>query len=168
MRSFDALRLTGISLALLLSEMALQLARPEWRSGYDLFLVWLLILSASRGPLLAVSFALMGGFLMDSASGHFPLFHMAFYLVPVAIGTLFRSQLIVEYNLLGGLCTLGLLAGKILAMLLLAWAGGLLPGLSYAWQINYWPLLLASGLVLVGWRWLVGLAQAPRTVSVGR
>jgi hypothetical protein len=168
MKALDILRLGAISLGLLLAEQALQLARPEWRSGSDVYLVWLLILSAARGPLVAAGFALGGGLVMDASSGHFAVFHLLYYLVPVALGTLLRSQLIVEYGLLGALAAAGLLLGKVLVMLAAGMVGGLLSGPSYLLHVNYWPLLAASLAVFAGWRWLVGLAYPLKAAGVGR
>ena len=168
MKALDLLRLAGFSLALLLVEQAIQLARPEWRSGSDVFLIWLVILSASRGPLIGAAFALAGGLFMDASSGHFAVFHLLYYFVPVALGTLFRSQLIVEYGLLGSVVAAGLLLGKILAMLLVGIMGGMLSGPGYLWDLNYWPLLVSSLVVFVAWRWLVGLARPLKAVSFGR
>ena len=168
MKGLDTLRLVGISAVLLMTELAVQLSHPEWRSGSDIYLIWLLILSAGRGPVAAIGFALAGGIVMDASSGHFAVFHLVYYLVPVALGTALRSQVIVEYGLLGGLAAAGLLLGKIVVMLLVGIVSGMLPGPMYLTRLSYWPLLAVSIVVLFTWRWLVEAAQPMRVASVGR
>jgi hypothetical protein len=167
MKPYEIIRLSLVAAALLVAEQAVQLARPEWRSGSDVYLVWLLILSSGRGPLVAGAFALAGGLVMDASSGHFAVFHLIYYLVPVALGALLRSQLIVEYGVLGGLIAAALLLGKILAMLAVAVLGGMLPDAGYFFRLNYWPLLIVSLAVLFSWRWLVGLSQPLKAARLG-
>lgn len=166
MRATEPLRLALIGLLVILVQLAFYLIFPGWRAGFDPFLVLLLLLATARGPFLAGVFALVGGVLMDAYSSHLLSFHVIYYLIPVAVGTMIRSQLIVEYNFLGTLTVLALLLGKVLAQFLAFFAMGQLDSAAYLLRVNYWSVLLMAGIVFLCWRWLVRLV--PFTPGVQR
>lgn len=168
MKMPEWLRLGLISLSVLVLQQALLLARPEWRSGLDFYVVWLLIVSASRGGGTGVVLALLGGFIMDAPSVSFGLFHTVFYLLPVAVGALFTAHLITEYNLLAAAITAGLLLLKFILMLAVALAMGWIDTPAYFFGVNYLPLLVLSVLVFAFWQRLVRLAPVERVVLGGR
>lgn len=161
------LRLTLISLAVLVLQQALLLARPEWRSGLDFYIVWLLIVSAARGPVTGTALALLGGFIMDAPSVSFGIFHTVYYLLPVVIGALLTAHLITEYNLLAAMIAGGLLLLKIVLMLLTALIMGWVPGPFYLFKLNYLPLILLCIAVFFLWKRLVRLVPAQRMTGTG-
>jgi len=166
MRATEPLRLALIGLLVILVQLAFYLIFPAWRAGFDPFLVLLLLLATARGPFLAGVFALVGGVLMDAYSDQLISFHVIYYLVPVAIGAMIRSQLIVEYNFLGTLTVLALLLGKVLAQFLAFVAMGRLDSPLFLLRVNYWSILLMTAIVYLSWRWLVRLM--PFTPGVQR
>jgi hypothetical protein len=166
MRIPEWLRLTLISLVIIAAQQMLLMLRPEWRTGLDLYVVWLLIVSAARGLTTGAVLAVLGGMLMD-ASSSFNMFHMLFYLLPVAVGALFTSHLITEYNLLASLITAGLLLLKLLLLLLVALCAGWLTSGSYLFGLNYFPLLCMCLLVFLLWQRLVRIVPPTRMIGVG-
>ncbi|MDQ3023884.1 MAG: hypothetical protein M3R04_05820, partial [bacterium] len=91
MRTNDSVRLSLIALVLLIVQLVWYLKFPGWRSA-DFYLVFLLLLAAARGPVYGGIFAIVGGAVLDSFSAQYAAFHMLFYLLPVAVGTLIRSR----------------------------------------------------------------------------
>jgi hypothetical protein len=165
MRSTEPLRLALIGLLALLLQLAWYMKFPGWRDGFDLYIVFLLFLAAARGPQLTGLFALAGGLVMDAFSPSYPVFHLLYYMVPVVAGSIIRSQLIVEYNLLGTLAVAGLLAGKIVMQLVFALALGLVDSPALLFAANYWSVVFLSVLVFGCWRWLIRLIPTPAGVS---
>ncbi len=169
MRSTEPVRLGLIGLLIILIQLSWYLKFPAWRDGFDLYLVFILLLAATRGSLLAGAFAVMGGLMMDAYSSSFPVFHVLYYMAPVAIGGLIRSQIIVEYRNIGALAVGLLILGKILAMFLIALAMGWVDSPMFLLRLNYWSLVLTVVTVFVSWRWFVKLIP-PRSgvMSFGR
>jgi len=157
MRPAEPLRLVALALLALLIQLALYLRFPEWRAGIDLYLIFLLLLTATRGQLTAGVFALGGGIIMDCFSGSFYVFHTVFYVAPVIMGTLMRSHVLVEYRQLGTLCVATLLIVKILVMFGVALALGWIDSPLYLLRVNYWSLLLVIAAVYLGWNGIVRL-----------
>jgi hypothetical protein len=166
MRATEPLRLALIALLVLLVQLALYLVFPAWRAGLDPFLILLLLLATARGPFLAGVFALLGGVLMDAYSDQLISFHVIYYLVPVAVGAMIRSQLIVEYHFLGTLTVFALLLGKVLAQYLSFFIMGHVDSPAFLLRVNYWSILLMTAIVYICWRWLVRLV--PFTPGVQR
>lgn len=166
MRATEPLRLALIGLLVIFGQQALYLVFPAWRAGFDPFLVLLLLLATARGPFLAGVFALVGGVLMDAYSDQLISFHVLYYLVPVALGAMIRSQLIVEYHFLGTLTVFALLVGKVLAQYLAFYVLGQIDSSAFLLRVNYWSILLMTAVVYLCWRWLVRLV--PFTPGVQR
>jgi hypothetical protein len=140
-----------IGLMILLLQLALILGFPGWRTGFELYAAFLLLLAASRGPVFAGVYALAGGAIMDAYSDQFIAFHILFYLIPVALGSLVRAHVLSEYRMLGAVSTAALMLLKVLLMLLTALAMGWLPSASYLFKVNYLPILFTSSLVYLAW-----------------
>lgn len=157
MRTTEPLRLAAMGLLLLLVQLAIYLRFPEWRAGMDFYLVFLLLLTGTRGHLIAGSFALAGGIIMDAFSGSLYMFHTVFYMAPVLLGSLMRSYVLVEYRPLAALCIAGLLLLKVLAMFGVAFALDYIDSPVYLLKVNYWSILLAVGLVYFSWGQIVRL-----------
>jgi hypothetical protein len=167
MNSRDLVRLLAISTAVIVLQQSLLLAIPEWRAGLDFYIAWLLVVSASRGLAVGTALALWGGFLVDAPSVSFGLFHTIFYLIPVTFGALFTSHLITEYKLLASLVNLSLLILKVVLMLLVALALGLIPGPQWIFKLSFLPVLCNSLLVFILWPNLTALVPAEHIVNVG-
>lgn len=165
MRSTEPLRLMGIGALALIIQLAFYLKFPAWRSGVDLYLVFLLLLAAARGPYISCVFAMAGGFVMDAYSGTFTTFHLFYYFAPVIVGSLIRTQLILEYNLLGTVAIGLLLLGKIWLQIGVAFSMGWIGSLVPIFQVNYWPLVCMCILTMVRWRWLIRLIPTPAGVK---
>jgi hypothetical protein len=161
------IRLAGVSLLFLVTQQALLQVHPEWRTGLDIYLVWLLIVSASRGFSTGLVLALIGGLVMDAPS-IFGLFHTLFYLLPVGLGAFLSSHLVVEYNLLASLAVCGLLLLKLLLLATVGSIAGWLPHWGYLFHLNYWPLLILTLLVFIFWQRLAVLMPPLRMVTSGR
>lgn len=166
MRATEPLRLALIALLVLLTQLALYLLFPAWRAGFDPYLILLLLLATARGPFLAGVFALTGGVLLDAYSDQLISFHVIYYMVPVAVGAMIRSQLIVEYHFLGTLAVLALLLGKVLAQYASFRLLGLIDSPLFLLRVNYWSILLMTAIVYFSWHWLVRLV--PYTPGVQR
>jgi hypothetical protein len=91
---------------------------------------------------------------MDSFSGAFVIYHLLFYLLPVALGSLVRSHMLTEYRFLGSLTVLGLLLAKIAGQLIVALSMGWIDTPLYLFRVYYWPALLTSLGVYLAWPWL--------------
>ncbi len=165
MRSTEPLRLLGIGALALLIQLAFYLKFPAWRGGVDIYLIFLLLLAAARGPYIASVFAMAGGVVMDAYSGVFSTFHLFFYFAPVFIGSLIRTQLIVEYNLLGTIAIGLLLLAKIWLQIGVAFSLGMIGSLSHVFQMNYWPVVCLCLLAFFRWRWLIRLVPSPVGVN---
>jgi hypothetical protein len=159
-------RLALVSALFLVTQQALLQAYPGWRTGLDFYLVWLLIVSASRGFSTGLVLGLIGGLVMDAPS-NFGLFHTAFYVLPVVIGAFLSSHLVMEYNLLAGLTVLGLLLLKLLLLATVAVTAGWVPGWNCLLQLNYLPLLVLTLVVFVFWKRLAVLMPPLRMVPGG-
>ncbi|MCH7471503.1 hypothetical protein IIA79_00925 [bacterium] len=157
MRKTEVLRLALIGLLLLLLQLAWYLAFPQWRGAVDLYVPFLLLLTAGRGPFLGGAFAVLGGLVMDAYSTTFITFHIFYYLLPVAVGSLLRSRMLVEFPHLGALTVALLLFSKVVAQLLAAIAFGWVDSWLYLFRVNYWPLLVMFLLTYLGWRFIVGV-----------
>ena len=166
MRLAEPLRLALLGIAVLILQLALIASLPGWRTGFELYAIFILLLAATRGPLLAGVYALAGGAVMDAYSNVFIVFHILFYLVPVGLGSLIRSQVLTEYRLLGSSAVVGLLLLKVLAMLGAAYAIGAVPSLSYLFRTNYVPILACGVVVYAAWPWLNRLMGAGTEVRV--
>ena len=165
MRSTEPLRLLGIGALALLIQLAFYLKYPALRGGVDIYLIFLLLLAAARGPYVASVFAMAGGVVMDAYSGAFSTFHLFFYFAPVIIGSLIRTQLIVEYNLLGTAAIGLLLFAKIWMQIGVAFSSGMIGSLGYIFQMNYWPAICLCLLAFFFWRWLIRLIPTPAGVN---
>lgn len=165
MKLTEPIRMALIGFFALLFQLTLMLSYPEWRVGFDLFLVYILILTTTRGPAMGGTYAMVGGLILDAFSGQHLVFHLLFYLLPVGIGSLVRSHMLIEFKSLGTLVVGGLLLFKVLAELLGAIALGSLDGLSWLLRVNYLAIIVFCGLVYVSWPALVRLMPP---VSGGR
>ena len=150
MRTNDAVRLSLIALALLVVQLVWYLKFPGWRA-VDFYLVFLLLLGSARGPVYGGIFAILGGAVLDSFSSQYAAFHMLFYLLPVAVGTLIRSRMLLSYSQLGGSAVAILLFVKVLAQLITALSMHAIGSPVYIFKLNYVPLLLEALLVFIFW-----------------
>ncbi len=165
MKITEPIRMALIGVFALLLQLTLMLSFPEWRAGFDLFLVYILILTTTRGPAMGGTYAMLGGLILDAFSGQHLVFHLLFYLLPVGIGSLVRSHMLIEFKSLGTLTVGGLLLVKVLAELLGAMALGNIDSFFYIFRVNYLSILIFCGLVYAGWPVLVNLMPP---VSGGR
>jgi hypothetical protein len=165
MRARELFRLAAIGLLFILLQLALYLRFPEWRSGMDFYLVFLLLLTATRGQLAAGAFALSGGIIMDSFSSSFIAFHVFFYLIPVAAGSMMRTHVLVHYRLLGTLTVAVLLLIKILSSYAVAQILHWLGSPVYLLRVNYFSPLLVITAVYLGWPQLVRIFTTIREVK---
>lgn len=165
MISLDSVRLTLIAVLVLLAQAAFAARFPEWRVGADPYILFLLLVTASRGAVHGGVFALAGGAVMDSFSILFPAFHVFFYLVPVAAALLMRSGMLLNYSQLAGLTVTGLLLGKVLMQYLIGTAAGWLVGTVPLLDVNYVAILLMGLLTTVAWPRLAALL-VPRLARV--
>ena len=150
MRTSDAVRLSLIALALLVLQLVWYLKFPAWRT-VDFYLVFLLLLGSARGPIYGGIFAIIGGATLDSFSHQYAAFHMLFYLLPVAVGTLIRSRMLLSYSQLGGAAVAALLILKVIAQLTLALSMHSISSPVYLFKLNYLPLLCEALLVFLLW-----------------
>ena len=157
MKLTEPIRLALIGIFALLLQLTLMLKLPEWRVGFDLFLVYILILTTTRGPAMGGSYAMLGGLFLDAFSGQHLVFHLLFYLLPVGIGSLVRSHMLIEFKSLGTLTVGGLLLFKVLAELASGMLLGHIDSLSYILRVNYLSIIIFCGLVYVSWPALVRL-----------
>lgn len=164
----EALRLALLGLLVLLVQLALILGFPGWRSGFEFYALFLMLLAAIRGPVLAGVYALAGGAIMDSYTDQFIVFHILYYLAPVALGSLVRSYVLSEFRMLGTVATVCLLLFKIFAMLLVAWLSGWLASPAYLFKVNYIPVLAVGGLVYYAWPWIIRVMGAAEANRIGR
>jgi hypothetical protein len=158
----DYARLALIGLLLLLLQLALIQGFPGWRTGFEFYAPFLLLLAASRGSILAGVFALAGGAIMDSYSNQFIIFHILFYLIPVALGSLVRAHVLSEYRMLGAISTAAIMLLKVVLMLIAGIAMGWLPSAAYLFKVNYLPILFTSSLLYFAWPGIsrvMGVAQ---------
>jgi len=157
MKPTEPLRLSLLAILLILVQLTLWLMLPGWRAGIDLYIVFLLLVTAAYGPLIGGAFALAGGLIFDAPSAYFIAFHLIYYLLPVLIGSHLRAYMLVEYRVLGTVVIGLLILGKALAQL--SW--GLLMGwLGSPWflvRLNYWPLLILVVLIYLFWQPLIKL-----------
>ena len=153
----EYVRLALLGVFFLLLQLAWYLAFPGWRSGVDIYLVFLLLVSSARGPLFGGTYALAGGLIMDAVSGPLPVFHLLYYMIPVLIGAQLRSHMLLKFRFLGAGVLALLLAGKIAAQLITGVIAGWLPSVWYIFHANYLSLALCVAVVYVLWPWLIGL-----------
>jgi hypothetical protein len=149
-RTNDAVRLSLIALAVLVLQLVWYLKFPTWRT-VDFYLVFLLLLGSARGPIYGGIFAILGGAVLDSFSSQYAAFHMLFYLLPVAVGTLIRSRMLLSYSQLGGTAVAMLLLLKVLAQLVMAFSNHSISSPVYLFKLNYLPLLAEALLVFFLW-----------------
>jgi hypothetical protein len=166
MRSFEPLRLALLALLIVLLQLAWFVQFPGWRATADLYVVFLLLVSAGRGPALAGALALAGGAIIDAYSGSLVALHLLYYMLPVTLGSLVRSHMLIEYRLLGSLVVFLLLIGKVLAQFLVAACSGWIGGPGYLLKVNYWPALFISAGVYAAWPTLMRLLQAPTAARI--
>ncbi len=164
----EALRLAAMGLLILLVQLALTLGLPGWRTGFEFYALFLMLLAATRGPVLAGVYALAGGAIMDSYTDQFIVFHILYYLAPVALGSLVRAYALSEFRMLGTLATVSLLVFKIFAMLLVAWISRWLPSPVYLFKVNYIPVLVVGGLVYWAWPWIIRGMGVQEARQIGR
>lgn len=165
MKITEPIRMALIGVFTLLLQLSLMLSYPEWRAGFDLFLVYILILTTTRGPAMGGTYAMVGGLVLDAFSGQHLVFHLLFYLLPVGIGSLVRSHMLIEFKSLGTLAVGGLLLFKVVAELISGMVLGNLDSFMYIFRVNYLSIVLFCGLVYVFWPALVNLMPP---VSGGR
>jgi hypothetical protein len=146
-----------IGLFALLLQLTLMLRFPEWRAGFDLFLVYVLILTTTRGPAIGGTYAMLGGLILDAFSGQHLVFHLLFYLVPVGIGSMIRSHMLIEFKSLGTATVGGLLLFKIVAELATAMVLGHIDSPLYILRVNYLAIIVFCAIVYFSWPLLVGL-----------
>lgn len=151
MTNLEHLRLAAFAVLLLLLQLAWYAWFPGLRAGFDLYLPFLLIATARRGPGFGGVYALGGALVMDSFSLTLPLFHLLFYLVPVVLGTLLRGRTLMEYRQLGVLTVAALLLLKILAPLTYLLATHELGSLLYLFKVSYLGPLLICGALWLAW-----------------
>ena len=164
MRNSDALRLSLLALALLVVQLVWYLKFPGWRTA-DFYLVFLLLLAAARGPVYGGVFAILGGAVLDSFSAQYAAYHMLFYLLPVAVGTLIRSRMLLSYSQLGSVAVAGLLLLKVLGQLVVALASHSISSPVYLFRVSYLPIVLEAALVYFLWD---RLARAIPEVQEGK
>ena len=164
----EPVRLALLGLLILLVQLALTLGLPGWRTGFEFYALFLLLLAASRGPVLAGVYALAGGAIMDAYSDQFIVFHILYYLIPVALGSLVRAYVLTEYRMLGTVSAVGLLLLKIVAMLLVAWAMRWVPSPVYLFKVNYVPVLAAGLAVYCSWPWIIRVMGAAEVRKLGK
>lgn len=164
----EPVRLALLGLLILLVQQALTLGLPGWRVGFEYYALFLLLLAASRGPILAGVYALAGGAIMDAYSDQFIVFHILFYLVPVALGSLVRAYVLTEYRMLGTMSAVGLLLLKIVAMLLVAWGMRWVPSPVYLFKVNYLPVLVTGVMVYCAWPWIIRAMGAVEVRKLGK
>ncbi|MCB1187110.1 hypothetical protein KDL29_08090 [bacterium] len=168
MKVTEPIRLALIGIFALLLQLTIMLSYPEWRVGFDLYLVYILILTTTRGPAMGGTYAMLGGLFLDAFSGQHLVFHLLFYLLPVGIGSLVRSHMLIEFKSLGTLTVGGLLLFKVVAELVGAMLLGHIDSAFYIFRVNYLSILLFCGLVYLFWPALVNLmppAQGGRRVG---
>jgi hypothetical protein len=151
----EYVRLALLGLFILLLQLAWYLEFPHWRSGVDIYLVFLLLVASARGPLFGGSYALAGGLIMDAASGPLPVFHLLYYFIPVLIGAQLRSHMLLKFRFLGSGVLALLLLGKIVSQLIIGIAAGWLPSVWCLFKENYLSLLLCVAVVYALWPWLI-------------
>jgi hypothetical protein len=164
MRATEPLRLALVGLLFILLQLAFYTAFPQWRAGVDIYVAFLLLVTATRGPLMSGIYAVGGALPMDALSGEFPVFHMFYYLLPVVLGAVLRSYMLVEFKLLGALTVLGLLLLKIILLFIVGATEGKLDSPVYLLQVNYLPMLFLTGLVLLAWPWMIRVIPTTREV----
>jgi len=153
----EPIRMALIGLFALLLQLTLMLRFPELRAGFDLFLVYVLILTTTRGPAMGGTYAMLGGLVLDAFSGQHLVFHLLFYLVPVGIGSMIRSHMLIEFKSLGTATVGGLLLFKVLAELVGAMVMGHIDSLLYILKVNYAAILVFCAIVYFSWPLLVSL-----------
>ena len=151
----EYVRLALLGVLILLAQLAWYLAFPDWRAGFDLYLVFLLLVSSARGPLFGGTYALAGGLIMDAFSGPLPVFHLLYYFIPVLIGAQLRSHMLLKFRMLGSGVLALLLIGKVATQLVIGLVAGWLPSALYIFRVNYGSLLLCIALVYLLWPWLI-------------
>lgn len=157
MKVTEPIRMALIGLFALLLQLTLMLRFPEWRAGFDLFLVYVLILTTTRGPAIGGTYAMLGGLILDAFSGQHLVFHLLFYLVPVGIGSMIRSHMLIEFKSLGTATVGGLLLLKVVAELATAMILGHIDSPLYILRVNYLSIIVFCGLVYFSWPLLVAL-----------
>lgn len=169
MRRTEPLRLTLLALLVIFVQLAWYLAFPTKRATLDLYALFILLVTASTGPLLGGVLALTGGVLMDLYGAGFGAFHCFYYLLPVAIGSHLRAHMLTEFRLLGTLATVALILIKIIAQLLVLLATNRVHSGALLFQVNYWPLVIVAIAVYFFWPKLVRQFPMPSKVrSDGR
>jgi len=158
--SLESLRLLLIAISITLLQVTFYTRFPEWRAGVDLYVIFLLLLTAARGPVYGGILALIGGAVMDCFSIQLPAFHVLYYLLPVAAASFVRARMLIEYRQLGTLFVGGLLLFKILAQFAVARASGWVDSAYYLFHLNYLSLLLELALTWLFWPSLAKLVPA--------
>ena len=157
MKVTEPIRMALIGLFALLLQLTLMLRFPEWRAGFDLFLVYVLILTTTRGPAIGGFYAMLGGLVLDAFSGQHLVFHLLFYLVPVGIGSMIRSHMLIEFKSLGTATVGGLLLLKVVAELVSALVMGHIDTPLYILRVNFMSILVFCAIVYFSWPMLVTL-----------
>ena len=169
MRRTEPVRLTLLALLVIFVQLAWYLAFPTTRAALDLYALFILLVTASTGPLLGGVLALTGGILMDLYGAGYGAFHCFYYLLPVAIGSHLRAHMLTEFRLLGTLATVGLILVKIVAQLVVLLATNQVHSAAPLFQLNYWPLVFVAFGVYIFWPRLVRQFPMPSKVrSHGR
>lgn len=163
----DTARLSLLALLILLLQLALILGLPGWRTGFELYAPFLLLVSASRGPVLAGVYALAGGAVMDAFSDQYVVFHILFYLIPVALGSLVRAHVLTEYRLLGAVTTVSMMIAKVALMLIAGLVMGWIPSGAYLFKANYLPIFVVGAIVYSFWNAITRLFGVAEVRSIG-
>jgi hypothetical protein len=161
MRQLETLRLAILGLLIILIQLTWYQLWPPLRT-VDLFVIYVLVLSAVRGPLYGGIYAIIGGSIMDSFSSQLTTFHMFYYLIPVTVGTLIRSRMLLEYRQLGSAAVGALLLLKVLGQFAIALGLHWIDSPLYLVRVNYMPIILECALSYFLWPQLVKLVpEAP-------
>jgi len=164
MRRTEPIRLFLLGLLLLFFQQAWYYTFPGTRAPVDLYVLFLLLTTASAGPVMGGVMALTGGMLMDLYGASYGAFHCFFYLLPVVIGAQLRAHMLTEFRLLGALATVALILLKILGQYLYLVFTGRAGSPLMLFQLNYWPLVFIALGVYVSWPWLVRQFPMPSKV----
>lgn len=163
MRYAENIRIAAIAIGVLLAQLIWITRFPNFGT-LDVYIIFLLLLAAARGPLYGGIHAILGGALMDSfsAQSQFVSFHTFYYMLPVMVGVAFRSRMLLQYRQVAALALALLLILKVVAQFALASMGGLIASPLYLFRINYLPLAIELALVYIFWARLSELIPEAR------
>lgn len=165
MRATEPIRLALIGLIIVLFQLAVYTKFPGMRAGADFFVLFVLLVTATYGSAVGGVSALFGGLLMDAHGSTYFAFHLLYYVIPVVLGTMFRSQMLMEFRMLGALAVLGLLLIKVILQYITGLATGQIGSFTPLFAVNYWSILLTAIAVLILWPKLVAIVTAGAEVK---